>query len=62
MEKNIFTPEELRNLSVLINLATIKGEQAITVGLLQQKLSKMLVPEPKDAKETKPETKPVKGQ
>ena len=39
---NQFTPEELKNLLALINLASIKGQEAITVALLQQKINNLL--------------------
>ena len=37
-----FTTEDLKNLMALINRATITGEQATTVAILQAKLAKML--------------------
>lgn len=49
---NNFTQEELKNILALINIAPIKGNEATTVALLQQKIFKMLTPEtsekPKD--------------
>lgn len=50
----MLTQEEIKNLVTLIALAPIKGSDAMTVALLQQKLAKMLAPEPKkDDKEGK---------
>ncbi len=51
----MFTQEELKNIIALIALAPIKGSDAYTVALLQEKLSKLLVVEPvTEKKETKP--------
>lgn len=40
-----FTQEEIKNILVLISLAPIKGAEAATVALLQEKISKFLTPE-----------------
>ena len=42
---NNFTQEEIKNLIALINLAPIKGLEAMTVAMLQQKLASMLTQE-----------------
>lgn len=39
-----FTSEELRNLAALINIAPIKGSESVTVALLLQKISTLLIP------------------
>jgi len=47
----MFTQEELRNIAVLIQKATISGGEAMTVAMLLQKISEQLVPEaPKEEK------------
>lgn len=46
-----FTQEELKNLMVMINKCPITGQEAMTVALLQQKIAKLITPEP--AKEEK---------
>jgi hypothetical protein len=43
---NNFTQEELKNILALVNLAPIKGQDAVTVALLQQKLSGLITPPP----------------
>lgn len=40
----MFTTEELKNISALINIAPIKGQEAMTVALLQQKIGSLLTP------------------
>lgn len=47
-----FTQEDLKNLLVLISKAQITGQDAMTVAVLQQKLTKLLTPDEK--KETEP--------
>ncbi len=37
-----FTQEELKNILALINVAPIKGQEATTVAMLQQKIVGML--------------------
>lgn len=37
-----FTPEELNQISLLINRANITGQEATTVAVLQQKLTKLI--------------------
>ncbi len=49
------TQEDYKNILALIALAPIKGQEATTVALLQQKLVKLLTPEP-IKEETKDET------
>lgn len=44
MEKTL-TDADIKNLLALINLAPIKGNEAVTVAILQQKLTGMLTPE-----------------
>lgn len=38
------TPDDIKNILALINKATISGTEALTVALLQEKLTKMLTP------------------
>lgn len=42
--ENQFTQTEIKNLLELVNIAPIKGIEAMTVVLLQQKLQNMLQP------------------
>lgn len=51
-----FTNEELKNLAVLLQRVDLKGNEALPVAMLQQKIAKLLTPEePKDDKgEPKP--------
>ncbi len=49
----MFTREELLNIAALINVAPIKGSEAMTVGLLQQKLSKLLLETPIETEKKK---------
>ncbi len=51
-----FTKEELQNLLALVNSAPIKGVEATTVALLQQKIAALLK-EPKEEKELPKEKK-----
>lgn len=39
---NEFTQEEIKNILALISIAPIKGQEATTVALLQQKLTTLL--------------------
>lgn len=57
-----FTHEELKNILALIGLAPIKGSEAVTVALLQQKINQMLAPTPGvvASTETVPEEVPEK--
>ncbi len=51
---NNFTPQDIQNIIALINLAPIKGGEATTVALLQQKLAGLLPAEtPAETKEKK---------
>ena len=52
----MFTPEELKNILALINIAPIKGNEATIVALLQQKISILLTPPAKTPKELETET------
>ncbi len=54
----MFTQEELKNLSILINKATITGAEAITVALLQQKIAQLI--KPVEPKSTEPTEEPKK--
>lgn len=42
---NTFTNEELKNIWSLINIAPIKGSDAMTVAILQQKINGLLTEE-----------------
>jgi len=42
MSPNAFTPEDLNNLSILINKATITGQDAMAVLILQNKIKNQL--------------------
>lgn len=61
----MFTTEELKNILALINIAPIKGMEATTVALLQQKITQMLepkakiLPEPALVEPEKPEINPA---
>ena len=56
----MFTQEELKNILALINLAPIKGGEATTVALLQQKIVSLLTPEvPKNEKATETTRTPM---
>ena len=46
MNKEQLTQEDYKNLLGLIAAAPINGSQALTVAILQQKLTKLLNPEP----------------
>lgn len=48
-----FTQEDYKNLLALINIAPIKGQEAMTVALLQQKLTSKLEPVKPDEKAKK---------
>jgi hypothetical protein len=48
----MFTIEELKNLLALVNIAPIKGQEAVTVAMLQQKILGLLEPKT-EVKETK---------
>ena len=50
-----FTNEELKNLLALIALAPIRGDQATTVALLQNKIATLLQPEVKEEPKTETE-------
>jgi hypothetical protein len=52
-----FTQEDLKNMLALINLAPIKGQEAVTVAILQQKIAKLIELPKEEPKETKEETK-----
>lgn len=41
-----FTQEDYKNILVLIATCPIKGQEATTVAILQNKLAKLLTPEP----------------
>lgn len=43
--KTDFTQEELKNISALINASSIKGQDALTVALIQQKIAKLMTTE-----------------
>lgn len=45
--------QDITNLLALISKATISGSEAVTVGLLQQKLQDMLLPVKKEKDGTK---------
>ena len=45
---NELTQEDIRNIIALISVAQIKGQEATTVALLQQKLLKLLEPKNED--------------
>lgn len=47
------TQEDIRNILILINKASLTGAEALTVAQLQQKLNQMFVPVPET------ETQPV---
>lgn len=53
----MFTIEELKNISTLINLSKITGAEAMTVALLQQKIASLIslhqTPKNEDNKEKK---------
>ncbi len=55
----MFTTDELKNLLAIINIAPIKGSEAVTVALLQQKVAGLLskVEVPVDVKQPEPEKK-----
>lgn len=53
----MFTQEELKNISVLINIAPIKGAEATTVALLQQKINNLLVLPSENSPEPEPKKK-----
>jgi hypothetical protein len=55
---NAFTPEDLNNLSILINKAAITGQDSMAVLLLQNKIQNQLN-EIKAAAIKKPETEEV---
>lgn len=38
----MFTKEELKNIAILINKASIIGSEAVTVAIIQQKIEKLL--------------------
>lgn len=42
------TGEDYKNILALIARSTLKGEEATTVAILQQKISNLLNPEPKE--------------
>jgi len=46
MNKEQLTQEDYKNLLAMINVTTIKGAEALTVAILQQKLTKLLTPDP----------------
>lgn len=46
MNKEQLTQEDYKNLLAMINVTTIKGGEALTVALLQQKLNNLLNPTP----------------
>lgn len=52
-----FTQEDIKNILALIAQVPIKGQEAITVAILQQKLSKLLNPEATKVEEKKDEAK-----
>jgi len=43
--------EDYKNILALIGIAPIKGQEATTVAILQQKLSRLLTPEEKPKEE-----------
>jgi len=44
MKEERFSPEELKNISLLISKATITGGDAMVVALLLQKINTLLAP------------------
>lgn len=40
-----FTQEELKNIGVLLQRVDLKGNEAMAVAVLQQKIAKLLTPE-----------------
>lgn len=46
------TNQDINNIIALINIAPIKGNEATTVAILQQKLTQMLTPEASITPET----------
>jgi len=54
----MFNKEELKNILALINIAPIKGGEATTVAILQQKIVGLLTPQPEPviAEKTSDET------
>lgn len=52
-----FNQEELKNLALLLQRVDIKGNEALPVVLLQQKIAKLLTPE-ESKKDDKGEPKP----
>lgn len=54
---NEFTQEDYKNILALISKAPITGQDALVVAVLQQKLSNLLTPLPKTAKDEKESSK-----
>lgn len=52
-----FTQEDIKNILALIAQATIKGQEATTVAILQQKLNQALTPKAPTVEEKKDEEK-----
>jgi hypothetical protein len=61
MEKQL-NNQDINNILTLIGNAQVKGSEAVTVALLQQKLSNLITPEvtPLSEKPTEPEEKSKK--